>query len=249
VLIVLPPSEGKTAPAAGPPVELGSLAYADELTAERERVLAALVRTSSGKQRGRALKALGLSAGQAGELERNAGLGSAPAGPAGEVYTGVLYERLRLPALPAEARARVLISSALWGVVAPDDRIPAYRLSIAARLPRIPGLATYWRPALERALPGDGLVVDLRSGGYAAAWTPRDATLVTVRGFTEQDGRRKVVSHFVKAIRGDVAGALLRAPEPPETPEDVAAIAAAAGHEVELTQTPAGASVDVISKA
>ena len=244
MLIVLPPSEGKTAPASGPPLELGSLAYADELTAKRERVLAALVRTSAGKQRGRALKALGLSPGQAGELERNAGLESAPAGPAAEVYSGVLYERL-----PAEARARVLIASALWGVVAPDDHIPAYRLSIVARLPRIVGLATYWRPALERALPGDGLVVDLRSGGYAAAWTPRDAALVTVRGFTEQDGRRKVISHFVKAIRGDIARAVLRAPEPPETPEDGAAIAATAGHEVELTQTPTGASVDVISKA
>jgi hypothetical protein len=71
VLIVLPPSEGKTAPASGEPLELGSLAFAGELTAKRERVLAALVRTSSGKQRGRALEALGLSAGPAGELERS----------------------------------------------------------------------------------------------------------------------------------------------------------------------------------
>jgi hypothetical protein len=124
--------------------------------------------------------------------------------------------------------------------VAPDDRIPAYRLSIAARLPRIPGLATYWRPALERALPGDGLVVDLRSGGYAAAWTPRNATVVTVRGFTPEG---KVISHFVKAIRGDVARALLQAPEPARTPEDVAETAARAGLEVELS----GTSVDVIT--
>jgi uncharacterized protein len=74
VLIVLPPSEGKTAPAGGAPVELSSLAFADELGAKRERVLAALVRASAGKQRGRALKTLGLSPGQAGELERNAAL-------------------------------------------------------------------------------------------------------------------------------------------------------------------------------
>ena len=137
MLIVLPPSEGKTAPAGGEPVELAALAYAGELTAKRERVLAALVRTSAGKQRGRALKALGLSAGQAGELDRNAALESAPTAPAAEVYTGVLYERLRLPELGAAARGRVLIASALWGVVTPEDRIPAYRLSISARLPRI----------------------------------------------------------------------------------------------------------------
>jgi uncharacterized protein len=245
VLILLPPSEGKTAPAGGDPVDLGSLAFADELTAARERVLAALVRTSAGKQRGRALKALGLSAGQAGELERNATLEQAPAAPAAEVYTGVLYERLRLPELPALARGRVLIASALWGVVAPDDRIPAYRLSISARLPRIAGLAAYWRPALERALPDEGLVVDLRSGGYAAAWTPRRSTVVTVRGFAEHDGTRKVISHFVKAIRGDVARALLAAPEPAASAEDVAAIAARAGLEVELN----GGNVDVIAGA
>ena len=243
MLILLPPSEGKTAPAGGAPLELGALAY-PELTAKRERALAALVRVSSAKQRGRALKALGLSAGQAGELDRNAALESAPAAPAAEVYTGVLYERLRLPELPEAARARVLIASALWGVVRPDDRIPAYRLSISARLPRIAGLATYWRPALERALPDEGLVVDLRSGGYAAAWAPKRATVVTVRGFTEQDGARKVISHHVKSIRGDVARALLQAPESARTPEDVAETAARAGLDVELS----GTSVDVIAR-
>ena len=241
MLIVLPPSEGKTAPAGGAPVELAGLAYAEELTAKRERVLAALVRTSAGKQRGRALKALGLSAGQAGELDRNTALESAPAAPAAEVYTGVLYERLRLPELGASARGRVLIASALWGVVAPDDRIPAYRLSISARLPRMAGLAAYWRPALAKALPDDGLVVDLRSGSYAAAWTPKHAHVVSVRGFTPEG---KVISHFVKAIRGDVARALLQAPEPPATAEDVAEIAAAAGHDVRLE----GANLDVITR-
>ncbi len=244
MLILLPPSEGKTAPQAGAPVDLATLAYAEELTAKRERVLAALVRTSGSKQRGRALRALGLPPGLAGELDRNVALPRAPAAPAAEVYTGVLFERLRLPELPAPARERVLIASALWGVVRPDDRIPAYRLSITSRLPRIAGLATYWRPALAKALPDEGLVVDLRSGGYAAAWTPRDATVVGVRGFTEQDGARKVITHHVKSVRGDVARALLQAPAPARTPEDVAETAARAGLEVELT----GTSVDVIAR-
>ena len=225
MLIVLPPSEGKTAPAGGAPVELAALAYADELTAKRERVLAALVRTSAGKQRGRALKALGLSAGQAGELDRNAALETR----SGRARRRGLHGRALRAAAAARAAARpraerVLIASALWGVVAPDDRIPAYRLSISARLPRIAGLAAYWRPALAKALPDDGLVVDLRSGGYAAAWTPKHARVVSVRGFTPEG---KVISHLVKAIRGDVARALLQAPEPPATPEDVAEIAAA----------------------
>ena len=241
MLILLPPSEGKTAPAAGEPVDMPALVH-PELAPKRVRVLDALVRLSASRQRKRALAALGLSPGQAGELDRNAALHTAPAAPAAEVYTGVLYERLGLLSLPETAREHVLIASALWGVVRPGDRIPAYRLSISARLPRLPGLAAYWRPALPRALPDEGLVIDLRSGGYAAAWKPRAATVVGVRGFTA-DG--KVVSHNVKSIRGDIARALLLAPAPPATPDDVARIAARNGHDAQLTETPGGLSLDV----
>jgi cytoplasmic iron level regulating protein YaaA (DUF328/UPF0246 family) len=244
VLILLPPSEGKTAPAAGAPLDLGALAY-PELTPLRERVLAALVKLSGGRP-ARALAALDLSSRQAGELALNAALPGAPAAPAADVYTGVLYERLRLGALPAAARERVLIASALWGVVRPDDRIPAYRLSMGARLPRLGPLAARWRPALRAALPDDGLVVDLRSGPYAAAWTPRAAEVVAVRAFTERDGRRTAVSHMVKATRGDVARLLLEAREPPRDAAQVAEIVAASGREVELADGRGGVSVDVI---
>jgi cytoplasmic iron level regulating protein YaaA (DUF328/UPF0246 family) len=227
VLVLLPPSEGKTAPAAGAPLDLAALAH-PELTKARERILNTLIRVSGGRE-ATALKALGLSKAQAGELALNRGLRTAPAAPAATVYTGVLYERLQLPELPAAARERVLIASALWGVVRPDDRIPAYRLSIGARLPRTPNLASFWRPHLTRALPDAGLVVDLRSGPYAAAWTPRRAERVSVRAFTP-DG--KVVSHMVKAVRGDVARVLLQSPA--ETPDEIADVVARAGYEVRL---------------
>jgi len=241
VLILLPPSEGKTAPAVGDPVDLATLAFADELTAKRERVLAALVRTSAGQQRGRALKALGLSAGQAGELERNAALPAAPAAPAAEVYTGVLYERLRLPELADAAHGRVLIASALWGFVRPTDRIPAYRLSMGATLPRIPSLPALWRDPLRRALPESGLIVDLRSGAYTAAWKPKQAVVVGVRAFT--DG--KTISHMVKATRGDVARILLTCGATPETPEDVASIVRQNGLSVELSGAGRSWNLDI----
>ena len=207
-----------------------------ELTARRERLLRTLVRTSSGRP-ATALRALGLSAGQAGELERNAALAEAPAAAAADVYTGVLYEHLRLGELPEAAHGRVLIASALWGMLRPGDRIPAYKLSITAQLPRVGGLAAYWRPALRKALPASGLVVDLRSGGYAAAWRPADAEIVDVRAFTElPDGRRAPISHMVKATRGTVARLLLEAPAPPEDAAGVAELVAAAGHDAELTR-------------
>jgi cytoplasmic iron level regulating protein YaaA (DUF328/UPF0246 family) len=244
VLILLPPSEGKTPPKRGKPLDLAALSH-PELTAARERVLDALVALSAGPA-APALAALELSEGLAGELERNARLRTAPTARASAVYTGVLYERLRLPELPLRGRRRVVIASALWGVVAPDDRIPAYRLSMGARLPGLGPLAAHWRPALRAALPDSGLVVDMRSGSYAAAWTPRDATVVAVRAFTERAGKRTAISHMVKATRGDVARLLLEAPRPPRSADRVAELVAASGREVELTAARGGAFLDVI---
>jgi uncharacterized protein len=221
VLVLLPPSEGKTAPVRGAPVRLDGLSF-PSLNEHRSGLLAAL-RTAE-------LSHLGLSASQADELERNRELAAAPAAPAWKVYSGVLYEHLRLGDLPAAARRRVLISSALWGFVAPGDRIPAYRLSISARLPGFPGLAAHWRPVLEEAVPSSGLVLDLRSGGYAAAYRPAGQVL-SVRGFTPEG---KVISHFVKAIRGDVARIALTAKPVPRTPAQVAECVAAAGLDVSL---------------
>ncbi len=216
MLILLPPSEGKGRPETGDPVDLGSLLYADELGERRARLLDAF----------------------------QPGLRKEPAAPAAEIYTGVLYGRLGLPGLPAKAQRQVLIASALWGVVSPLDRIPHYRFPPKTRLRGFEAPNAYWRPALAEAIPDvDGdLVVDMRSGAYVPAWKPKRGTLLGVRAFTEQDGERKVVSHMAKAVRGDVARALLEAKKPPKDPEAAAALAEAAGLRVELSD----GSLDVI---
>ena len=172
-------------------------------------------------------EALGISKGQAGEVAVDAELRSAPAAPAAEIYSGVLYDRLQLSELPAKARRRVLIASALWGVVRPEDRIPYYRFSAKARLDGIGPPAAWWRDALAAAMPDEpgDLIVDMRSGAYAAAWKPKRATLLAVRAFSESGGKRKPVSHMAKAVRGDVARALLLAKKAPRDPEAAAAIA------------------------
>jgi cytoplasmic iron level regulating protein YaaA (DUF328/UPF0246 family) len=243
VLILLPPSEGKAAPERGAPLDLDSLVYAERLGVERAALLDALEKLAKGPRKA-AVKKLGVSAGQAGEVEVDGGLRGAPAAPAAEIYTGVLYDRLGLAELPAAARGRVLIASALWGVVRPGDRIPYYRFSTKARLGRIGPPAAFWRPALAAALPDEEgeLIVDMRSGAYAAAWKPRRATLLAVRAFTEVGGKRVPVSHMAKAVRGEVARALLKARKAPGDPEGAADVAAKAGFEVELN----GSNLDVI---
>jgi uncharacterized protein len=216
MLVLLPPSEGKAEPEAGDPLDLGSLAFASELGERREQVLDAF----------------------------DPGLRKAPVAPAAEVYTGVLFQRLQLPELPAKARRQVLIFSALWGVVRPDDRIPFYKLPPKTKLAGIGAPAGFWRPALTEALPDEEgeLIFDMRSAAYTTFWKPKRATRLAVRAFTERDGERKAVSHMAKASRGDVARALLSAKNAPRDPEGAAAIAEAAGLTVELT----GDSLDVI---
>jgi cytoplasmic iron level regulating protein YaaA (DUF328/UPF0246 family) len=160
------------------------------------------------------------------------GLRAAPAIPAAQLYTGVLFTAIGLADLPWDG---VLIASALWGVVRPADRIPAYRLDMSAKPRGIGGLAAYWREPLRAALPDRGLVLDLRSGSYAAAWKPRRARHLTVRGLTEApDGTRTVITHMAKRVRGEVARLVLQAGGA-ERPEEVAEIATAAGLRVELS--------------
>ena len=151
----------------------------------------------------------------------------------------MLYEHLGLGTLPTE---NVLIASALWGFVRPTDRIPAYRFSVSATLPRIASLPALWRAPLRKVVPDEGLIVDLRSGAYTAAWKPRHATVVGVRAFT--DG--KAVSHMVKATRGDVARILLSGAAE-DTPEDVASRVRAAGLRRRAPRWRPAWSLDVIA--
>ena len=120
--------------------------------------------------------------------------------------------------------------SALWGAVRPTDRIPSYRLSMGANLPGIGSLAAFWRPLLDEPLTGAagrGLVVDLRSSTYQAAWTPSGpvaARTVAVRVLREVEGRRSVVSHMAKLTRGQVGRLLLEGAHEPRTPQALATV-------------------------
>jgi uncharacterized protein len=256
MLILLPPSEAKAVPAQAPPVEVGSLVL-PELAPARTRVLKALVRLSRGRARA-ALSTLGLSERQAGELAHNRELWSAPAGPAAEVYTGVLYDALGLPGLQRQGvtTSQVLIFSGLWGVLRPGDRIPHYRCPAGVKLPAVGPVSAAWRAALRAPLAahaGDQLVVDLRSGAYAGLWAP-GGNAVTVRVLHERDdggvARRTVVSHFNKATKGRLTRALLESGQQPGKPDELADLARALGYLVErgpASGTPgAPAALDIV---
>jgi cytoplasmic iron level regulating protein YaaA (DUF328/UPF0246 family) len=206
VLVLLPPSETKAPGGGGAPLDLAALT-APELTPVRTEIAEALVKLADDVPAARS--ALGLSPNQDDDIARNAALWTSPTMPALQRYTGVLYDALDVASMTRSQRAkagrRLAVGSALFGLVAADDPIPAYRLSAGSALPGLPTLRALWKPALSPVLAGlDGLVVDLRSGSYAALAPFPGAVKVQVLS-ERPDGTRAVVSHFNKAHKGRLA--------------------------------------------
>jgi uncharacterized protein len=230
VLILLPPSEGKTAARRGAPLDLDKLSL-PALNPAREKLLDALTSLCAADPEA-AAGVLGLTPGQAGAVADNARLRTAATTPAQRLYSGVLYQALDLAGLDARARRRarssLLIFSGLWGAVRVTDRLPGYKLPVGTRLPGIGPVTGFWRDQLGTALPalaGTGLVLDLRSSGYLPMWRPAGPGVVSVRVLHEQRVggvlRRAVVSHFNKATKGRLVRALLSAPALPGSPAEL----------------------------
>ena len=117
--------------------------------------------------------------------------------------------------------------------------MPGYRLSAGSALPDRPTLAARWKPLLEPVLAriaAGELVVDLRSGSYAALARLPGAVRVDVLA-ERPDGQRTVVSHFNKAHKGRLARALAATRAEPNDAAGVAAVARRAGLPVERRGT------------
>lgn len=247
MLILLPPSEGKASPRRGKPLDLDALSIPG-LTPARARVLDVLVEHCAADPAA-AAATLGLGPTQADKVAANSALLEAPTARADQVYTGVLYEALDLGSLDAGARrrasSRVAIVSALFGLVRPADRIPAYRLSGQVSLPGLGPVARHWSDSLGPVMTesaGTGVVLDLRSSVYAAFWRPEGdlaGRTATVRVLHEHNGMRKVVSHFNKATKGRLVRALLEDGGAPRTVSGLVSQMRDLGWTVEHTE-PAG---------
>ena len=120
-------------------------------------------------------------------------------------YTGVLYGALDWPSLDVEERRRgdasVRIVSGLWGLVAPRDQIPDYRLKMSAALPGLGTLSRWWKPSLTAVIgqvAAGRVVWDLLPIEHAAAWDPIGVERTTVSFLAEG----KAVSHWSKLLKG-----------------------------------------------
>ena len=237
MLIVLPPSETKSFGGDHSPLDWDSLSF-PELNSVRKQIAADLVALDD------PFTVLGISDKLAAEVEANQELLTSPTTPAILRDTGVLYDALSAGTLPNEALQRLAIGSALFGVVRAGDLIPHYRLSGGTKLPTrssstTPTLKSRWGGLITEVLSSaDDLVVDLRSGTYQQLGRLKTAITVRVES-VQPDGSRKVVSHFNKHYKGELARVLALSEQDPISIDEVAAIARAAGMTVEITSPTA----------
>ncbi len=257
VLLFLPPSEAKSVDGVLPALR-GTFGR-DEVGRARRRVLTEVVSLSR-RDPNAAAVALKLPAGAAAEATGwNRTLLDSPTTPALLRYTGVVYQSLAASTLTGPQRAAasnvVRIFSGGFGYLAADDPVPAYRVPASARLPDAGGLTSLWKPVLRDVVVddiGDELVVDLRSGDYAALWLApaqlREQVLtvrVLTRRRTPNGVTESVVSYNSKHVKGVLARALVQAATRGKVRDvrRVRSIVEATGYEVRSRAGAAGATI------
>ena len=208
MLILLPPSEGKTPPETGKPLDFNELLFPG-LSGERRTVLHELQAVSSLANAHETLK-VGKSLKD--EVAANQYILDAPTAPAWQVYTGVLFDALDYATLENVDDDITLVFSALFGATRLSDAIPAYRFPATAKLPGFGPMGTWWRERLTDQMAGfaTGPFIDCRSTTYRPFWKSPPLLTVTIDVFQRVNGELKVVSHWAKQARGYVARRLLQ---------------------------------------
>ena len=226
MLIVLPPSETKASGGTDAPMSLSF----PSLDPVRTLLIDVLTATPVDTQ----MSELKIPAGKRADAEENLVLRTAPVMLAIRRYTGVLYDALDASSLPDAALSRLAVGSALFGLVRATDCVPRYRVSGGSKVGG-KTMKAWWGSAVTEVLAEQGFVVDMRSGTYQQLGPVPGA--VTVR--VEQADTGKVVSHFNKQYKGELARALAAEGASTNTRtiadvSDVADVAAGAGFRVEV---------------
>ena len=212
VLVLLPPSEGKAEGGTARWTPAGGR-FGRALAEQRRQVVAGLAHAleptgGGGDDDQRLAKLLGVNPGplleRATATTRQLTTGRAKALPAWQRYTGVVWQHLDPATLDDEQRARILVPSALLGLVTANDPVPDHRLKFDKRLVLADDamsttrLDRFWRPHLtaqlrKAAAPARATVlIDLLPDEHRAAFDPTGrplATAIRVPGTGGHDGK------------------------------------------------------------
>lgn len=237
MLLLLPPSETKAQGGSNLTIRQVHLSYG-QLDPARDRVLESLLRLC--QDRDQAQKVLKLSEKQLGDVEQNLAITTAPTMPAYLRYSGTLYKAIKTNTFTDHEvevmRSKVLMQSALFGLISATDRIPWYRLSASTNLPDL-DLKKLWQaqqPAAWARLV-DMPIIDLRSKSYAElAPVPDGMENYWVEVVAETEGNRKALNHFNKTAKGELVGAFVRANKTPKSIKDLKQVAEKIGLGLEI---------------
>lgn len=129
--------------------------------------------------------------------------GRAQTAPAVQLFNGLMYRQLadRTSSYLAD---KVLITSALYGVMPADQLIAPHRLDFQQAIKiEGQGLKTYWREAYDDAVSGEELLISLLSSEFEDIFSkPVRERFITVRFHEEKSGQLKTHSTISKKGRG-----------------------------------------------
>ena len=132
---------------------------------------------------------------------------------------GVMYQAMDFAGLPTGAQRRLLengiIFSGLFGLLRPDDLIPNYRLRMDAVMPELGRVFQYWRPRISPVLNEtlkNRVVWNLLPNVHEKAWEDDHSyrKMIVVQFVRDDGGERKVLSHGVKPLRGQLVNYIVR---------------------------------------
>jgi uncharacterized protein len=215
LVVLLPPSQGK---AAGGRRRLGHGQFDDTLAQERDAVkiaLKALLSDAVPSELEATFGARGPLLERTVSSARSFVEGDVPLLPAWRRYQGVVWNYLNPETLTPALRRRILVPSGLYGLVTGEDLVADYRLKMNVSLPGVGVLARYWRPHVTAALLAASpraTIVNFLPHEHAASidWTSvdKERRVLSVRFVAADESR--AVGHDAKAIKGELAGAVLR---------------------------------------
>lgn len=133
--------------------------------------------------------------------------------PAIECYQGVVFEQLRLNEYTREQQdyleQNLVILSAMYGSLKPNDLIYSYRLDMRSKLPKI-NLYQYWEKEILEKFDKEEVIINLASEEFSKLLNKLSSRFLNIYFYQEdKSGKIRIVSTLSKKARGKMLNYLI----------------------------------------